>query len=77
MFLFFNEEEIEGKKRNKQSLAIAFKLIFKMTSKEDILRKRVYQFFEKHSDKPKSFTVNHFKDEGEARSTIYRIIKRA
>lgn len=48
-----------------------------MTSNEDILRKRVYQFFEKHSDKPKSFTVNHFKDEGIARSTIYDIIKRA
>ena len=48
-----------------------------MSSNEHILRKRVYQFFEKNSDKPKSFTINHFKAEGISRSTIYSIIQRA
>ena len=48
-----------------------------MNSNQDILRKRVYQFFKKHSDKSKTFTVDHFKNEGIPKSTIYDIIKRA
>ena len=39
-------------------------LFKKMTSKEDTLRKRVYAFHEKHCDKSKTFTVNHFEAEG-------------
>ena len=37
----------------------------------------MYQFFEKHSDKSKTFTFDHFKDEAKALLTIYEIIKRA
>ena len=48
-----------------------------MCSNEDTLRKRVYQFFDKNSDKLKTFTVNHFKAEGISRSIIYGIIQRA
>ena len=47
-----------------------------MTSKEDTLRKRVYEFHEKNCDKPKTFTVNHFKAEGVPRSTLFKVLKR-
>ena len=47
-----------------------------MTSKVDTLRKRVYAFHEKHCDKPKTFTVNHFAAEGVPRSTLFGILKR-
>ena len=47
-----------------------------MTSKEDTLRKRVYAFHEKHCDKSKTFTVNHFEAEGVPRSTLLDILKR-
>ena len=36
----------------------------------------MYAFHEKHCDKPKTFTVNHFKAEGVARSTLFDILKR-
>ena len=45
-----------------------------MSSKEDASRKAVYQFLKKHADKPKLFTVEHFKAERMPRSTIYDII---
>ena len=35
-----------------------------MASKEDAVRKCVYAFHEKHCDKPKTFTLNHFVAEG-------------
>ena len=47
-----------------------------MTSNEELQRKRVYQFYQENSDKPKSFTVSHFEAENLSRSTIYGIIKR-
>ena len=47
-----------------------------MTSKEDTIRKRVYAFHEQHSDKPKTFTVNHFEAEGVPLSTLFDILKR-
>ena len=45
-----------------------------MTSNEELQRKRVYQFYQENSDKPKSFTVSHFEAENLSRSTIYGII---
>ena len=47
-----------------------------MTSNEELQRKRVYQFYQENSDKPKSFTVSHFEAENLSRLTIYGIIKR-
>ena len=47
-----------------------------MTSNENTRRERVYQFYKSNSDKPKSFTVNHFMSENIPKSTIYDIIKR-
>ena len=44
-----------------------------MTANEDTLRKRVYAFQQKHSDKADSFTVKHFQEEGVPRSTLYKI----
>ena len=41
-----------------------FQNSYKMTSKEDTLRKRVYAFHEKDCDKPKTFRVDHFEAEG-------------
>ena len=45
-------------------------------SNEELQRKRVHQFYQENSDKPKSFTVSHFEAENLSRSTIYGIIKR-
>jgi len=45
-----------------------------MTSKQELLRKRIVTFFLKHENEPKIFTVNHFKAEGVPRSTVFRII---
>lgn len=45
-------------------------------SKENDLRNRVYSFQNLHTDKPKCFIVNHFLEEGVARSTLYKILKR-
>ena len=36
----------------------------------------MYAFHEKHCDKPKTFTVNHFAAEGVPRSTLFDILKR-
>ena len=46
------------------------------TSNEDTLRKRVYAFQEKHSDKADSFTGKHLQDEGVPRSTLYQTLRR-
>ena len=47
----------------------------KMVSKQESLRQRVVQFYNKNCDKKKSYTVNHFVDEGCNRESIYRIIR--
>ena len=47
-----------------------------MNWKEDTLRKRVYAFLEKHGDKVKTFTGNHFAAEGVPRSALFDILKR-
>lgn len=49
----------------------------KIKSKQDILRERVYNFYIKHRDQGKSFTVSHFTAENISKATIYRIIERA
>ena len=35
----------------------------------------LYAIYEKHCDKPKTFTVNHFEAEGVSRSTLFDILK--
>lgn len=45
-------------------------------SKQEQLRNRVYQFYEKNHELGKRFIVDHFMREGHAQSTLYRIIKR-
>lgn len=45
-------------------------------SKQVTLRQRVYAFYEKHENKGKKFTINHFMDEGCKKSTLYDIIDR-
>ena len=45
-------------------------------SKEENLRNRVYQFYEKNNELGKRFTVDHFMREGYAQSTLYDILKR-
>ena len=49
----------------------------KIQSKQDILRERVYNFYIKHRDQGKSFTVSHFTAENISKATIYRIIESA
>lgn len=51
-------------------------LLLKMASKQEILRKRVYNFYFKHFQVGKRFTVDHFVQEGESRSTIFDILQR-
>ena len=48
-----------------------------MSSNQEPLRKRVYEFFLENSDKKKNFTVKHFAAEKIPKSTIYHIIKQA
>ena len=48
-----------------------------MSSKQETLRKRVYEFYLANKSEGKTYTVNHFKAEGMAKSTIYRIIDSA
>ena len=40
---------------------------------QEDLRIHICQFRDKHLDKPKSFTVKHFLDEGVSRSSIYYV----
>ena len=63
---------------NRQCKCNAFKLLQalckKMTSKEDVLRKRAYAFHEKNiCDELKNSTVNHF---NAPRSTLFDSLKR-
>lgn len=47
-----------------------------MASKQELLRKRVVQFFKKFENRGKTFTVHHFNAEGVSRSAVYRILNR-
>lgn len=48
-----------------------------MMSKQEAIRKRVYEFYLANRDKDKKFTRDHFLAERIPRKTIYRIIERA
>ena len=48
-----------------------------MLSKQEALRKRIYEFYISNRDKGKKFTVDHFKRENIVVQTIYGIIRRA
>ena len=48
----------------------------KNCSKEDNLRKRVYVIPDKHKNWPKKDIVQHFKEEGVPKSTVYQILQR-
>ena len=49
----------------------------KITSKQELTRKRVYEFYLANRARGKKFTVDHFSAENIAKMTIYDIIKRA
>ena len=51
-------------------------MVSKQISKHKSLRMRICQFRNSHLDKPKVFTVKHFRDEGIPKSTIYDILDR-
>lgn len=46
-----------------------------MTSKEELLRARIVQFYELNLNLGKKYTVEHFKKENVSKSTIYSILK--
>ena len=46
----------------------------KIKKSKELLRIRVYSYNEKNKKFWKTYTVNHFVQEGEARSTIFRLI---
>lgn len=48
-----------------------------MKSKQELLRKRVYNYYLENKFQGKKFTVDHFASEKIHKSTIYRIIERA
>lgn len=52
-------------------------MIRKIESKEEALRKRVYNFYSENREKGKLYTLSHFQAEKVSKATIYRIIKRA
>lgn len=45
-----------------------------MSSKQEVLRKRIVQFFKTYESLGKKFTVDHFKAENVPVSTVYRIL---
>jgi hypothetical protein len=45
-----------------------------MPSKQDLLKLRVYNFYRRHIDFGKLFTVRHFQLEGVPKSTMYRLL---
>ena len=49
----------------------------KINSKQEEIRKRVYEFYLNYKNAGKTFTYVHFKVENIPKSTIYKIIKRA
>jgi len=46
-----------------------------MSSKQEVTRGRVVTFYQKNKEKGKSFTVNHFIEEGLSRSGVFRILQ--
>ena len=48
----------------------------KISSKQEEIRKRVYEFYLNFRNVGKKFTNDHFKTENTPKSTIYKIIKR-
>ena len=48
-----------------------------MNSKQEEIRKCVYEFYLNYKNAGKKFTYDHFKVENIPKSTIYKIIKRA
>jgi hypothetical protein len=46
-----------------------------MSSKQEVTRGRVVTFYRKNKEKGKSFTVNHFIEEGLSRSGVFRILQ--
>jgi hypothetical protein len=48
-----------------------------MASTQEVLRERVYKFYEENKSKPKKYIVDHFLAENIPSSTIYSIIQRA
>lgn len=51
-------------------------VLSKMTSKQELLRIRIGQLYEKFGNCGKSFVVRHFANEGVPRSTVFRILNR-
>ena len=49
----------------------------KITSKQELLRKRVYEFYEANRDYDKKYTKDHFAAEKISESILYSIIQRA
>ena len=47
-----------------------------MFTDQEVVRERVYKFYQANSSKGKIYTVNHFKAENIPTRTIYRIIQR-
>ena len=48
----------------------------KKKSKQEEIRKRVYEFYLNHKNVGKKFTIDHFNIQNIPKSTIYKIIKR-
>ncbi len=49
----------------------------KIMSKQEVILKRVYEFYEKNQSSGKKFTKDHFAAENIPERTVYRIIQRA
>ena len=49
----------------------------KITSKQELKRKRVYEFYEANNDYGKKYTKDHFAAEKIPESIVYSIIQRA
>lgn len=57
-------------------MTIKFLLCYKMSSKQEVVRERIVNFYNKFQDSGKKFTVDHFVLEGVPKRTIYNILKR-
>ena len=51
-------------------------MVAKSLTKQETLRIRVYEFFEKNIELGKTYTVDHFAAEQVPRRTIYNILSR-
>ena len=50
-------------------------LPYKKPSKQEAVRTRIVNFYDKYRDAGKKFTVNHFVLEGVPKRTVYNILK--